>query len=165
MSGSLCPQGLQQARLPCPSLCLGVCSNSCPLSQWYHPTISASVSLLLLLSIFPNIRGFSSESALCIRWPNCFEFSKHYLGELKIPQELRVFPWKLDGYLDHQNPLFWLLFCLWVMPDSLQPHGLQHARLPCPSLSPGIWSDLCPLSWWYYLTIYPLLPRSFAFNL
>ena len=31
--------------------------------------------------------------------------------------------------------------------------GLQHARLPCPSLSPGICSDSCPLSWWCYLTI------------
>ena len=35
---------------------------------------------------------------------------------------------------------------------SLQPHGLQHARLPCPLLSHGVCSDSCPLSWWYYLT-------------
>ena len=43
-----------------------------------------------------------------------------------------------------------------VVPDSLWPHGLQHARLPCPFLSPGVWvsiSDSCPLSWWCYLTI------------
>ena len=37
------PYGLQHARLPCPSLSPGVCSNSCPLSWWYHPTISSSV--------------------------------------------------------------------------------------------------------------------------
>ena len=37
------PRGLQHARLPCPSLSPGVCSNSCPLSQWCHPTISSSV--------------------------------------------------------------------------------------------------------------------------
>ena len=37
------PHGLQHARLPCPSLSPGVCSNSCPLSQWCHPTISSSV--------------------------------------------------------------------------------------------------------------------------
>ena len=43
MSDSLPPHGLQQARLPCPSPTLGVYSNSCPLSQWYHPTISSSV--------------------------------------------------------------------------------------------------------------------------
>ena len=39
MSDFLRPHGLQHARLPCPS----VCSNSCPLSQWCHPTISSSV--------------------------------------------------------------------------------------------------------------------------
>jgi len=41
---TLCdPNGLQHARLPCPSLILGACSNSCPSSWWCHPTISSSV--------------------------------------------------------------------------------------------------------------------------
>ena len=35
----------------------------------------------------------------------------------------------------------------------LWPHGLQHARLPCSSLSPRICSDSCPLSQWCYLTV------------
>ena len=35
--------GLQHARPPCPSQTPGACSNSCPLSQWCHPTISSSV--------------------------------------------------------------------------------------------------------------------------
>ena len=39
------------------------------------------------------------------------------------------------------------------MSDSLRPHELQHARLPCPSLSPGVCSKSCPLNRWYYLTI------------
>ena len=39
---TLRPQGLQHTRLPCPSPSPGVCSNSCPLSQWCHPTISSS---------------------------------------------------------------------------------------------------------------------------
>ena len=43
MSDSLWPHGLQHARLPCPSLSPGVCSNSCSLSWWCHPTISSSV--------------------------------------------------------------------------------------------------------------------------
>ena len=34
------------------------------------------------------------------------------------------------------------------MSDSLRPHGLQHTRLPCPSLSPRTCSNLCPLSQW-----------------
>ena len=40
------PHGLQHARLPCPSLSPGVCSNSCSLSQWCHPNISSSVAPL-----------------------------------------------------------------------------------------------------------------------
>ena len=39
------------------------------------------------------------------------------------------------------------------MSHSLQSHGLQHTRLSCPSLSPRICSDSCPLSRWCYLTI------------
>ena len=39
------------------------------------------------------------------------------------------------------------------MPDSLWPHGLQHTRLPCPSPSPGAWSNSCPLSSWCHLTL------------
>ena len=39
------------------------------------------------------------------------------------------------------------------MFDSLQPHGLWHARLPCPSLSPGVCLNSCLLSWWCHPTI------------
>ena len=39
------------------------------------------------------------------------------------------------------------------MSDSLKLHGLQHARLLSPPLSPGVCSDSCPLSWWCYPTI------------
>ena len=40
---TLWPHGLQHTRPPCPSLTPRVYSNSCPLSQWYHPTFSSSV--------------------------------------------------------------------------------------------------------------------------
>ena len=43
MTDSLRPHGLQHVRPPCPSPTPGVYSNSCPLSQWCHPTISSSV--------------------------------------------------------------------------------------------------------------------------
>ena len=42
-ANSLRPPGLQLARFPCPSPSPRVCSNSCPLSRWCHPTISSSV--------------------------------------------------------------------------------------------------------------------------
>ena len=47
-----------------------------------------------------------------------------------------------------------------VMSESLQPHGLQHARLPCPSPTPGACSNSCQSSWWCYPNIsscHPLL--------
>ena len=73
---SLRPHGLQHARLPCPSPAPRAYSNSCPSCRWYHPTISSSViPLLLLRSIFPNIRVFSSESVLRIRWPKYWSLS------------------------------------------------------------------------------------------
>ena len=40
-----------------------------------------------------------------------------------------------------------------VVSTSLQPHGLQHTRLPCPSLSPRVCSNSSPLSWWCHPTI------------
>ena len=71
-SDSLQPHGLQQARRSCPSSSPWVHPNSCPLSQWCHPTISP---LLLLPSISPSIRVFSSESALWIWWPKYWRFN------------------------------------------------------------------------------------------
>ena len=43
VSDSVRPHGLQHSRLPCPSPAPRVCSNSCPLSWWYHPAVSSSV--------------------------------------------------------------------------------------------------------------------------
>ena len=40
-----------------------------------------------------------------------------------------------------------------VMFDCLWPHGLQHARLPCPSPTPRACSNSCASSWWCHLTI------------
>jgi len=39
------------------------------------------------------------------------------------------------------------------MSNSLQPHGLQHARPPCPSPTPRVYSNSSPLSWWCHPTI------------
>ena len=59
MSDSLQPHGLQHARLPCPSPPPRLCSNSCPLSQWCHPTISSSViPFFSCLQSFPASGSF-----------------------------------------------------------------------------------------------------------
>ena len=46
-----------------------------------------------------------------------------------------------------------LLFSCSAVSDSLQPCGLQHARLPCPSLSFWVCLNSCPLSWWCHPAI------------
>ena len=55
-------------------------------------------------------------------------------------------------HLLHANKCF-LLFSCTVVSDSLQPHGLKHARLLCPSPSPRACWNSCPLSQWCYPTI------------
>ena len=61
--------------------------------------------------------------------------SGKYLKELKVPFNSVQFS------------------CL-VMSSSLPPHALQHARLPCPSPTPGVYSNSCPLSQWCHPTIW-----------
>ena len=74
MSDSLQPHGPQDTRPPCPSLTPRIYSNSCPLSQWCHPTIwSSVVPFSSHRQPFPA-SVFSNESALCIRWPKCWRF-------------------------------------------------------------------------------------------
>ena len=72
---TLQPHGLQQARLPCPSLSCGVYTNSCPWArdaiQSSHPLSPSSPSS----PVFPRIRMFSIESALHIRWSKYSSFS------------------------------------------------------------------------------------------
>ena len=54
-----------------------------------------------------------------------------------------------------------------VLSNSLWPHELQRARPPCPSPTPGVYPNPCPLSWWYHPTIsssvvlFPSCPQSF----
>ena len=79
------------------------------------------------------------------------------------------FPWYRAVYLSHTKAhsilpfpsadpqqvecLTWLSFRCSVLSNSLWPHELQHARLPCPSPSLWVCSESCLLSQWFYLTI------------
>ena len=65
MSDSLWSHGLQDTRLPCPSLSSGACSSSCPLSWWCHSTISSSVvPFSSYLQSFPASGSFLMMSSL-----------------------------------------------------------------------------------------------------
>ena len=74
MSDSLQLHELQHARPPCPSPTPGVYSNSC-LSVMPSNHLILCHPLLLLPSVFPSIRVFSSESVLWVRWPKYWSFS------------------------------------------------------------------------------------------
>ena len=78
ISDSLQPCELAHTSRPCPSLSPEVCSNSCPLSYSIESCTFNHLALchpLLLPSIFSNIRVFSNDSTLCIRWPKYWSFS------------------------------------------------------------------------------------------
>ena len=107
--------------------------------------------LLLLSSIFPSIRVSSSESVLPIRWPNYWSFT--VLSHIFLRKKL--FP---------GSPTVLLLLSCSVVSDCLQPHGLQHTRLPCLSLSPRVCSNSCPLNRWCHPTT-SFSVISFSFRL
>ena len=83
VSDSLWPHGLQNTRFPCPSLFPGVRSNSCPLRQWSHPTISSSVSPFSSRWLEIYLFGLYLNNCLCENpslvpvdfWANRSEFA------------------------------------------------------------------------------------------
>ena len=75
VSDSLRLHTLQHARLPCPSPSPRAHSNSCPLMVMPSSPLILCHPLLLLPLILPNIRVFSNESTLCMRWPKYWSFS------------------------------------------------------------------------------------------
>ena len=125
--------------------------------------------LLLPPSIFPRFRVFSNESVLRIRWPKYWSFSfslnpsDEYSGLTSFRMDwldLLVVQWTFKNLLQYhsskasilQHSPFFIVqfshpyissvqFSRSIVSDSLQPHGLQHARLPCPSPTPGGYSN------------------------
>ena len=76
MSDSLPPHELQHTGPPCPSPTPRVYSNSCPLSQWHHPTISSSViPFSSHLQSFPASGSLQMSQFFYIRWSKYWGFS------------------------------------------------------------------------------------------
>ena len=95
-----------------------------------------------------ELRGLSSIRSIPQMLPNFFcegPCSKYF--KICRPHSL------CSNYFMLQYEASCLLFSCEVMSNSLWCHGLQHTRLLCPPLSPGICSNSCPLSRWCYLTI------------
>ena len=126
-SVQLCkPHGLQHARLPYPSLSPRVFSNSC--FHWMMPSNHLILCHPLLLpSILPLIRVFSSESALCIRWPKSSSFSlsiipsKEYSGLISF--RIDWFDLAVQGILQHHRSIGSVLRCsAFFMIQLSHPH-------------------------------------------
>ena len=88
-------------------------------------------------------------------WKVSIKFETHgsfsIMGKLWIV--LSAFPWLLE----FAEAFYWYFspvqFSCSVLSDSLRPHGQQHARPPCPSPTPGVYSDSGPLSQWCHPAI------------
>ena len=116
MSDSLGPQGLQHARLLCPSLSPWVCSNSCPLSQWCHPTVSPSLAPFFCSQCFP------ASGSLPIRWPKYWSFSISLSDENSGLSSFRT-----DSSLAVQGTLKSLLqLSDWTEASSKKSHASNH---------------------------------------
>ena len=121
MSDSFRPHALQHTRLPCPWLSPGACSNSHPLNQWCHPTISSSLApFSFCLHFFFSIKVFSSESVLCIRSPKywCFSFSISPSNEY-------------SGLISFRIDWFDLLAVQGTLKSVLQHHSSKASILQC----------------------------------
>ena len=116
MSDSLPPYGLKHTRLLCLSLTPGVCSDSCPLNHWCHPTVSFPVPFSSCLQSFPALGSFP-ESALCIRWPKYWSFSfsirpsNEYSGLISFRMD-RFDILAVQGTLKNLAPQFWSIISL-----------------------------------------------------
>ena len=93
-SDSLQPHESQHARPLCPSPTPRVHSNSCPSSQWCHPSICCP--LLLLPPIPPRIKVFSSESTLRMRWPKYWSSASASVFPMNT-QDLSPSGWKVGS--------------------------------------------------------------------
>ena len=91
-------------------------------------------------------------------------YTAHFLSLVYL-FVLRTSPEQVLHSLSHMTHLTLVLqpvqFSHSVMSDSLQPHGLQHARLPCPSPTPGACSNSCPSSRGCHPTISSSRPLLF----
>ena len=110
---SLRPHEPQHASPPCPSPTSRVYPNSCPLSSvMLSNHLILCFPLLLLPSIFPNIRIFSTESALSIRWPKYWTFSFKISPSNEYP-----------GLISFRMDWLHLIAVQWTLKSLLQHHG------------------------------------------
>ena len=107
VSDSLRPRGLRHARLPCSSPSPGVCTNLCPLSQWYHPSISSSVTLFSCPQSFPASGSFPMSRVFTSRGQRIGTSASASVLPVNIQG---WFPLGLTGLIALQSKGLWRIF-------------------------------------------------------
>ena len=167
-SNSLGPHGLQYARLPCLSPTPGACSNSCPLSQWCHPTTSSSViPFSSCLQPFPASGSFPMSQFFASGGQSYWSFSFS-----TSPSN------KYSGLISFRTDWFDLLAVQWTLKSLLQHHISKASILRCsaffmvqlshPSMTTAKTialteneSQLCPTIWDpMYYTVHGILQAT-----
>ena len=115
------PWTAARARLSCISLSPRVCSNSCPLSRWCHPTISSSATpSSFCLQSFPASGSFPTSLFFTIRWPKYWSFNFSICSSSEYSALLDSLVWSLctlKSLLQHRNLCYWVgKKFVWVFP-------------------------------------------------
>ena len=129
MSNSLQSYGLQHARVPCPSPTSRTCSNSCPLSRWFYPTISSSV-----IPFFSCLQSFPASGSLPMS--QFFESGGQSIGVSALASVLPMniqnwFPLGWTGWISLQTKGLSRVFS----NTTVQKHQLFSAQLSSQSNS------------------------------
>ena len=112
MSASLWPHGLQHTSLPCPLPSPGVCSNSCPLSQWFNPTISSSVTPF---SSYPQ--SFPASGCFPMSWLFTSRGQSIEASASILPMNIQGWsPWGLTGLISLQSKGLSRVFACTTLP-------------------------------------------------
>ena len=135
MSSSFRFHGLH-ARLPCPSLSLRVCSNSYPLSQWCHPTISSSI---IPFSSCPQ--SFPASGSFTVSW--LFASGGQRIG---VSASGSVLPVNLQGWFPLELTALISLLSKGLFKSLLQHHSSKAPILWCSPFCRGAflwWGNAC----------------------
>ena len=139
VSNSLQPHELQHARLPCPSPSPGVCSSSCSLSQWCHPTISSSVvPFSSCLQSFPASGSFPMSQFFPLGSQSIGASASASVLPMNIPHYWRKPFWVLYGPCVMRSSSLTLgstipTFCeCWALLPPILPSGSFHSPSSLP---------------------------------
>ena len=120
-------------------------------------------------SMMANDSHFSSKSPTIVRLKEMRDRQVFVGSSCPHSSSMTLFVTVCPCFCPHQTFLYkcypqfsFVQFSCSVVSNSLRPHGLQYARLPCPSPTPGAYSNSCPLSQWCHPTISSsFIPFSF----